>query len=57
VPLPLTGNRAHEVRTWAVSLTLHSCKMEDLLQAVFWGSTEGFLSGYLRDVAGRREDG
>jgi hypothetical protein len=57
-PLPLIGNRAHEVRAWATSLAAtHSCNLETLLQAAYWRSSDVFISCYLRDVARRREDG
>jgi hypothetical protein len=57
-PLPLTGNRAHEIRAWATTLAaLHSSKLEDLLQAAYWRSVDVFISCYLRDVARCREDG
>jgi hypothetical protein len=56
-PLPLTGNKAHEVRAWATSLAaLHSARLEDVLRAAYWRSADVFISNYLRDVARRRSD-
>jgi hypothetical protein len=57
-PLPLLGNRAHEVRAWAATLAaIHSTRLEDLLHAAYWRSTDVFISFYLRDVARRLDDG
>jgi hypothetical protein len=57
-PLPLLGNRAHEVGAWAATLAaIHSTRLEGLLHAAYWRSTDVFFSFYLRDVTRRLDDG
>ena len=56
--LPLSQARTHEVRAWSASIAAaNSVRLDEILQAAYWRSTNVFVDFYLRDVSSVRLDG
>ena len=56
--IPLTQARTHEIRAWSTTLAAsHSTRLDDVLKAAYWRSSDVFTSFYLRDISCLRLDG